>query len=71
MTGLFTIGEGYRTYIISAVLILLVIVEKGLGIDIDGVEVSGDWLEQILAALGLTTLRASVANIKKDGAKAG
>ena len=38
----------------------VVVVEKGLGIDLPGVDVGSNWLTQILAALGLGTLRAGI-----------
>ena len=61
MNAILQFGAGYRTYIIAAVLILLVVVENGLGIDVPGVDVGPDWLTQILAALGLGSLRAGIA----------
>jgi len=65
MTALLQIGAGYRTYIIAAVLVLVVLVEKGLGIDVPGIDVGSDWLTHLLAALGLGTLRAGIAEAKK------
>lgn len=53
--------NGYRTYVVAATLLLIVIVEKGLGFDIPGVEVGTDWLLLVLNALGLGTLRAGVS----------
>ena len=44
MNAVLQFGAGYRTYIIAATLILVVIVEKGLGIDVPGVDVGPDWL---------------------------
>ncbi len=55
----------YRTYIIAAVLVLVVAVEKGLGIDVPGVDVGSDWLTHVLAALGLGTLRAGINGANK------
>ena len=52
--------KGYRTYIVAASLLLVVFVEKGLGYDIPGVEVTNDWLVLGLNALGLGTLRAGI-----------
>ena len=52
--------QGYRTYIVAGMLLLIVIVEKCLGIDIPGAEVGDDWLFVILNALGLGTLRAGI-----------
>ena len=34
MNAVLQFGAGYRTYIIAAVLVLVVVVEKGLGIDV-------------------------------------
>jgi len=65
MNAVLQFGAGYRTYIIATVLILVVVVEKGLGIDVPGVDVGSDWLTQILAALGLGALRAGLANTAK------
>lgn len=65
MNAVLRIGAGYRTYIIAAVLVFVVLVEKGLGIDVPGVEVGPDWLTHLLAALGLGTLRAGIAGAAK------
>ncbi len=65
MNAVLQFGTGYRTYIIAAVLVLVVVVEKGLGIDVPGVDVGSDWLTQILAALGLGTLRAGITGANK------
>ena len=65
MNAVLQFGAGYRTYIIAAVLVLVVAVEKGLGIDVPGVDVSSDWLTHVLAALGLGTLRAGITGANK------
>lgn len=62
MNAILQFGAGYRTYIIAVTLVLVVLVEKGLGIDVPGVEVGSDWLTYVLGALGLGTLRAGVAS---------
>lgn len=51
--------SGYRTYIIAAMLAAIALVEGVMGIDIPGAQLSGDWVATVLAALGLSTLRAS------------
>lgn len=61
MNAVLQFGAGYRTYIIAAVLILVVVVEKGLGFDVPGIDVGSDWLSHVLAALGLGTLRAGLS----------
>ena len=58
---LLTIGSGYRTYLVSALLILIVVLKKWFGIEIPGVTVEENWLHQILTALGLSTLRAGIS----------
>ncbi len=65
MNAVLQFGAGYRTYIIAAVLVLVVVVEKGLGIDVPGVAVGPDWLPNLLAALGLGTLRAGIGGANK------
>lgn len=52
---------GYKTYIIAATLLLVVAVEKGLGIDVPGVDLGNDWLLVVMNALGLGSLRAGIA----------
>lgn len=60
MNAVLQFGAGYRTYIIAAVLALVVVVEMGLGIDVPGVDVGSDWLTHVLAALGLGTCHCRV-----------
>jgi len=56
--------NGYKTYIVAAVLLLVVIVEQGLGIDVPGVDLGEDWLLVIMNALGLGTLRAGINSLR-------
>jgi hypothetical protein len=65
MDGVREYLKGKKTYVIVAVLVLLVIIEKFLGIDIPGFDVSGNWLEVILGAAGLGTIRAGIAKTGK------
>jgi hypothetical protein len=51
---------GYKTYAVAAILILVVAAEKGLGLDVPGVELQDDWLLVVLNALGLGALRAGI-----------
>jgi len=53
--------DGYKTYIITGVFILGVIAEKFLGLDVPGFEAGEEWLQYIMAALGLGALRNGVA----------
>lgn len=61
MEFLTKIGAGYRTYIVAVMLVLGVVAERFLGVDIPGFDVADNWLEMVLAALGLGTLRAGIA----------
>lgn len=61
MEGIRTALAGKKTYIVAASIILLVLVEKVAGIDVPGYEAGPDWFGEVLAALGLTTLRAAIA----------
>ena len=57
--------SGYKTYIVVAVLLISVFVEKVLGIDVPGLEVSGDWTLVIMNALGLGALRAGIGKVTR------
>ena len=52
--------DGYKTYIVAAALLAVVIVEKVIGWDVPGVELGHDWLLIVFNALGLGSLRAAV-----------
>lgn len=51
---------GKKTYIIVAISVLAILAERFLNIDVPGYEVSADWLGELLAMLGLGTLRAGM-----------
>jgi hypothetical protein len=51
---------GKKTYIVTAITIVLVLLNKFAGIEVPGFPVGEDWLQIIIAALGLGTLRAGV-----------
>lgn len=52
--------RGKKTYIVALLVLIIVICEKVLGIDIPGAEVANPF-DYILAALGISALRAGVA----------
>ena len=52
--------QGKKTFIIAGALVLLVVIEKGLGIDVPGFDPGPDWLETVLGAAGLSTLRSAL-----------
>ena len=53
--------SGYKTYVIAGLFIACVLAEKFAGFDIPGFNAGADWLETVLAALGLGALRAGLA----------
>lgn len=53
--------NGWKTYLVAAALALVVILEKGLGLDVPGVELGDDWLLVLLNAAGLGALRHGIA----------
>jgi hypothetical protein len=53
--------DGYKTYIVAGALLLIVAIEKVLGVEVPGVELGEDWLLVVMNALGLGTLRAGIA----------
>lgn len=61
MNGILMALQGKKTYIIAALVVVLVGIEKFAGIDVPGFDPGQDWLAFILGALGLSSLRAGVA----------
>lgn len=61
MANILEMLQGKKTYIIVAVFVLCVLIERFAGIDIPGFTVGDDWLGQVLAMLGIGTLRAGIA----------
>lgn len=57
--------DGYKTYIVAGLLLVVVIAEKLLGWDIPGVAVGDNWLDYIAAALGLGAVRHGVAKVEQ------
>ena len=59
---MFDVLPGLKTYIVVVCIIAGVISEKVFGITVPGFEVGPEWLETVLFALGLGTLRKGVSN---------
>ena len=53
-------GAGYRSYLVAATILLVVVIEKLAGIDVPGVTLQDSWLTHLLGALGLGALRAAL-----------
>lgn len=60
MKGLIEWLQGKKTYVICVMVLLILILEKVVGIDIPGAEPVNP-LEWILAILGMGSLRAAVS----------
>ena len=52
--------DGYKTYLVMAALLAVVVLEKGLGLDVPGVALGEDWMLVVMNALGLGTLRHGI-----------
>jgi hypothetical protein len=52
--------DGYKTYLVMAALLAVVVLEKGLGLDVPGVALGDDWMLVMMNALGLGTLRHGI-----------
>jgi len=52
--------DGYKTYIVMAALLAVVVLEKVLGLDVPGVALGEDWMLVVLNAIGLGTLRHGI-----------
>lgn len=52
--------DGYKTYLVMAALLAVVLLEKGLGLDVPGVALGDDWMLTVMNALGLGTLRHGI-----------
>jgi hypothetical protein len=52
--------DGYKTYLVMAALLAVVVLEKGLGVDVPGVALGEDWMLVMMNALGLGTLRHGI-----------
>lgn len=61
MTAIWETLKGKKTYIVVAIFLVCVAIEKLGGIDIPGFNVDGNWLEMTLAMLGIGGLRAGMA----------
>lgn len=53
--------DGYKSYIVAGVFILGVVAEVFLGLDVPGFQPGENWVEYIMAALGLGAVRNGVA----------
>ena len=52
--------NGYKTYLVMAALLAVVVLEKGLGLDVPGVALGEDWMLVVVNAIGLGTLRHGI-----------
>jgi len=49
--------NGWKTHIVSGMIVLIAVVEGILGMDIPGAEMQADWMNYVLGAFGLSALR--------------
>lgn len=55
--------DGLKTYIVAAAVALIGISEGVLGVDIPGAEMQENWIEMVLGAAGLGTVRHAIAKL--------
>lgn len=55
--------SGKKTYLVATIFILCVLVERFIGLDIPGFEVSNNWLELVMQMLGLSAIRAGLGKL--------
>lgn len=61
MTAIWNALNGKKTYLVVTIYIVCVLLEKFGGFDIPGFSVDANWLQQVLAMLGIGALRSGVA----------
>lgn len=54
--------KGKKTYFISGFGVLVLVAVNLFGIPIPGLEPSSDWIGQVFALLGISTLRKGIAS---------
>ena len=52
--------DGYKTYLVMAALLAVVVLEKGFGLDVPGVALGDDWMLVVMNAIGLGALRHGI-----------
>ena len=45
--------DGYKTYLVMAAMLLVVLLGKGFGLDVSGVALGEDWMLVVMNAIGL------------------
>lgn len=55
--------DGMKTYIVALTIALVGISEGVLGVDIPGAEMQENWIEMVLGAAGLGTVRHAIAKL--------
>ena len=52
--------SGYRTYMLAAAGVIILVVRNGLGLEIPGIAPDPEWIVHALAFLGLGTTRSAI-----------
>lgn len=64
MTTFMEMLDGYKMYILSGLLVLCVVVEKGFGWDIPGLTIGDNWMDYIFTAWGLAAGRSAMKKLE-------
>jgi hypothetical protein len=63
---LITFLQGKKSYIVAIVIVVLVVIEKVIGIDIPGFEMGEDWGKYIIGSATISTLHAAIQRKKQN-----
>ena len=58
--------KGKKTYLLVAVYLSCIALEKVVGIDVPGFEPGDNWVDQVWTMLGIGTVRAGIAMHAED-----
>lgn len=58
---IWTALDGWKMYLGAATILLSVVVEKGLGVDLPGIQIGDDWMNYIWSAWGLVGLKSALS----------
>jgi hypothetical protein len=60
---MFNVLDGYKTYIVAAIVVAIGLAEGLFGLDIPGIDVGANWMDYVLSGLGLGSVRSALGKI--------
>jgi len=61
--SMFGMVDGYKTYFVAFLVVMIGVGEGVLGVDIPGVVVGDDWMAYIIGGLGLGSFRSAFQKV--------